>query len=75
MIDVPEGMILCNKITKILQSYARRLICQRKEVKKTREANQTSTITKKMQEIKNNKDKLKPRRLQNIFNKFDKEKN
>ena len=29
---------------------------------------------KKMQHIKSNKGKLKPRRLQNIFNKCDKEK-
>ena len=80
MIGVSEEMILGNKITKIHQSYAQRLICQRKEaqnkyIKELEKQVNHHHLFRKIQDFKSNKGKLKPRRLQKRLNNPNKEQN
>ena len=90
LMEVPEELILGNRITKIQQLYARRLICQKKEDQKKyiKELEYQITqhklvkkmeyinhkLVKKMDYTKNNKSILSKERITNLLNALDKEK-
>ena len=76
--DVPKELILGNKITKIQQPYARRLICQKKEAQKKyiKELEYQITyhkLVEKMEYIKNNEVNNLKETTTKLLNKLDKE--
>ena len=76
--NVPEELILGNRITKIQRPYARRLICQKKVQKKyIKELERQIThhkLMKKMEYIKINRTILSKERITKLLNQLDKEK-
>ena len=79
MMDVPEELILGNKLTTIQRPYARRLICKKKEVqtkyiKELEYQIAYHKLDKKMDYIKNNKMNLSKEQTTNLLNQLDKEK-
>ena len=80
LMDIPEEFILGNKITKIQRPYARRLICQKKEVqnkyiKELEYQINQHKLVEKMEYIKNNKSILSKERITTLLNALDREKN
>ena len=77
MIDIPEHMLLGNKLIKIKRPYARRLICGRPEVRNKYVKLLERYCTKnKLQEkidwVRINKEHMSRRKLNKIINKLDK---
>ena len=80
LMNVLEELILGNKITKIQQPYARRLICWKKGVQKKyiKELEYPITyhkLVEKIEYIKNNKANNLKETTMKMLNKLDKEKN